>query len=158
MRKQILKNARGLKKRRTYTAGELLRALGIHRQTLQAWRDRGLSPISKDVRPWLYLGQTVKDFARRLHAKGKCHLEPDQFWCLKCKAARRSTRIGPQIGSSSSWIEVTRPTSIIEGVCEVCGCRIRRFGSRVVSPTTKRGSNQTRLNKTNKYDDFQLEH
>ena len=45
MRKQTLKNSRRLVGRRTYTAGELILILKIHRQTLRTWRKFGLAPI-----------------------------------------------------------------------------------------------------------------
>lgn len=129
MRRLILRRSRKLVGRRTYTAGELLKVLQVHRQTLRTWRGHGLTPISLDSRPWLYFGQSVKEFLSSQAQSRKCKLAPGEFYCLKCKAGRKSTAGGLGRIVSTKRVGKDRVSTILLGLCEVCGCKLRRVAS-----------------------------
>lgn len=140
MRKRILRLSRRLIGRRPYTGSELLLALGIHRQTLSAWRKAGLVPVDITLHPWLYLGRDVKEFLKRQKANQGGRLKPDEFWCLRCRAARRSIEGELRSIPSGKVLGNGNRSVMIQGICEQCGCKIRKAGSVVPGKQNSVGS------------------
>lgn len=164
MRKSTLKLVRQLRSRRSYTMKELAIALQVHRRTVQAWRLSGLKPIDDSDRPLLFMGSTVKEFLLCRWRSAKQPLNPDQFYCPRCRKAVTSDPsaitvidTGRQMGGGESSLH-------IHGICVECGCQLHRFSTRsrlfsawltlINTPAqgTRLGCGDNRVNSTNKQD------
>ena len=145
MRKQTLKNSRRLVGRRTYTAGELILILKIHRQTLRTWRKSGLAPIFTESRPWLYLGRTVKTFLKEQFAARQCKLGPGEFYCLRCKVPRGALPVSSQIVLSGKRLGGGKLAAMMLGECEKCGCKMCRAASIGSQVTKKEGASTNKV-------------
>jgi len=140
MRKQTLKNSRRLVGRRTYTAGELILILKIHRQTLRTWRKLGLAPIFTESRPWLYLGRNVKTFLKEQFTTCRCKLGPGEFYCLRCKVPRGAVPGSSQVVLSGKKLGGGKLAAMMMGECKKCGCKMCRAASIESQVTKKEGA------------------
>ena len=114
---------RVLRAARSYTFEEAASALGVSMGTVRAWAKNGL-PTMKAQRPYLILGEALKDFLLAKSARGRAALQPTELYCLSCKAARTP------MGMLVDCIPQTANTSRLMGLCEVCGGRCNRMISR----------------------------
>lgn len=99
-----------------YTTKELSECLGINEKTCLRWIENGLPIVPGRKNRILMLGSEIKDFLKRKDSKKKIKLKRNEFYCLKCKAARTAKR-----GS------IKRSQGQKTGVCRVCNgkmCRI----------------------------------
>lgn len=76
----------------SYTIKEMSGCLKINEKTCLRWIEKGLPIVSGGKRPILILGSDIKDFLRRKDSKKKIKLKRNEFYCLKCKAARNAKR------------------------------------------------------------------
>ena len=116
-------SVRAIKAARTYTIEEAAHALGITPATVRAWAKSGL-PVMRSRRPYLILGEALRDFLAARTKKAKAPLGRDQLYCLRCKAPR-----------IPMWLMVdcvsqTPNTARLVGLCEVCGGTCNRMISR----------------------------
>ena len=123
-------NPRALRAARTYTIEEAAVTLEVSIGTVRSWVRAGL-PLMSSKRPFLILGDTLRSFLQERAAGAKVKLQPDQLYCLTCKAARAP------MGQMVDWIPQTDKTARIVGLCEVCGgtsnrmigkCQFARIG------------------------------
>lgn len=114
---------RVLRASRCYTFEEAASALGVSMGTVRAWAKNGL-PTMKAQRPYLILGEAMKDFLRTRNAKRKSALQPVELYCLSCKAPRTP------MGMLVDCIPQTATTARLMGLCEVCGGTCNRMISR----------------------------
>lgn len=114
---------RVLRTARSYTFEEAASALGVSMGTVRAWVKHGL-PIMKAQRPYLILGEALKDFVRAKTEKGKVALQPTELYCLRCKAPRTP------MGMLVDCIHQTATTSRLMGLCGECGGTCNRMISR----------------------------
>jgi hypothetical protein len=127
MRRRIATRIRLIRRHRSYTSQELAKLLGVHSRSIQVWHAAGLQPIDERSKPYLFKGEVVKAFLRKLRKKCSCSLGPGQFYCPRCKSARFSrpeiVSLGPtkrEIGGGKMIVSWT-------GICIVCGCKLNRF-------------------------------
>jgi hypothetical protein len=76
-----------VKMNRTYIAAELVKLLGIHKNTVSNWQRDGLEAID-DGRPKLFHGSVVRAFLIRRNASRKRPCRPGTLFCLKCRQPR----------------------------------------------------------------------
>lgn len=114
---------RVLRAARSYTFEEAATALGVSMGTVRAWAKNGL-PTMKAQRPYLILGEALKDFLQAKTEKGQASLQPTELYCLSCKAPRTP------MGMLVDCIPQTATTSRLMGLCEVCGGICNRIISR----------------------------
>ncbi len=107
-------NPRAIKATRTYTVEEAAIALGVSIGTIRAWVKSGL-PLMKSRRPFLILGDALRDFLGNRAKVATVPLQPDQLYCPTCKAGRRP------MGLLVDCIPQTPKTARLFGLCEVCG-------------------------------------
>jgi len=120
----LLKN---IKTRESYTTKRISQDVNVHPRTVQEWYKEGLQPI-ENQRPYLVMGYEIKRFLEKKLQKHKCKLQPDEFYCTKCREAVRPT-------DNDVWIEISSRTIgnqgykalTVKGVCENCNSRINRF-------------------------------
>jgi len=130
LKRRVWKQSRRIKSRRSYTMKELAKLLGIHRRTVQAWRQKGLTPIDPDDKPLLFMGGEIRRFLAARRQAGRCPLQPDEFYCPRCRAARRSTPDSVQVEDTGRRMGECDSSLLIRGECIECGCRMNRFSTR----------------------------
>jgi hypothetical protein len=108
---------------RSYTLEEAATALGASHGTIRNWVKKGL-PIMKAQRPYLILGEALKDFLQDRAKSRKVELQPSELYCLTCKVARTP------FGMLVDCIPQTATTARLVGLCEVCGGTCNRMISR----------------------------
>ncbi|MFC4671975.1 helix-turn-helix domain-containing protein [Seohaeicola nanhaiensis] len=113
-------NSRVIRAARTYTIDEAATALGVSTGTVRSWVKAGL-PLMKSQRPFLILGDTLRSFLQDRAAGAKVTLQPDQLYCLTCKAARTP------MGHMVDCIPQTDKTARLLGLCDVCGGTCNRM-------------------------------
>lgn len=118
-----------LKLRRTYSIREVSIILGAHPHTVRSWQKAGMKPISPDVRPRLFFGKAVQDFLNNRRLKNKTKLLPDEFYCLRCRAATKSVPDDLRIEITENRIGLFDKQAIIHGICSVCGAACRRHST-----------------------------
>ncbi len=122
-------NHRLIKSKRSYSINEISSRLGINRKTCQRWlKNEGLKVIEKDANYLLIMGADLITFLKNKKAKRKTFLNPDEFFCIKCRKAVRArggsettVKTGKRIGKSN--LEQFKRT----GICGICGSKLNRF-------------------------------
>lgn len=117
-------NPRAIKAARTYTVEEAAIALGVSIGTIRSWVKSGL-PLMRSQRPFLILGDALRGFLEGRAKAAKAPLQPDQLYCLSCKAGRSP------MGLMVDCIPQTPKTARLLGLCEVCGGTCNRMISQV---------------------------
>jgi len=107
-------NVRKICKHRAYTVKELSGLLHINEKTCSRWIEQGLRTVS-DKKPFLILGDDLKEFHRNRKMKKKITLNRNQFLCLSCKDGRYAKR-------GSIVKTATRKTAL----CRVCNGKMSR--------------------------------
>ncbi|MCY1128022.1 helix-turn-helix domain-containing protein [Frigidibacter sp. RF13] len=108
---------------RSYTLEEAGTALGVSQGTIRNWVKKGLR-IMNAQRPYLILGEDLKEFRQTQLVKRKAALQPTQLYCLSCKAPRTP------MGMLVDCIPQTATTARLMGLCEACGGTCNRMISR----------------------------
>lgn len=116
-------NPRSIRAARPYTTEEAAEALGVSIGTVRSWVKAGL-PIMKSERPYLILGEQMRDYLQTRAGSMKTPLGPDQLYCFTCKAPR--TPLGLMVDLSAQ----TTKTARLTGLCDVCGGICNRMISR----------------------------
>jgi hypothetical protein len=111
---------RAIRSARTYTIEEAALTLGVTTGTIRNWVKVGL-PIMKAQRPFLILGDALKDFMQDRTKSGKEKLAPAQLYCLACKAGREP------MGLLVDCTLQTPSTARLTGLCGVCGGTCNRM-------------------------------
>lgn len=130
MRIRRIRNARHMRGRRSYTSKEIAKMLGVHPHTVRIWHKNGMTPIDPLDRPLLFLGSEIKRFLTARRQARKVILGPDQFYCPRCRAARNSNPGDIQVGFSGKRIGRDDESIIVQGVCQICSCRLFRFSTK----------------------------
>jgi hypothetical protein len=108
---------------------ELAELLGIHPRTVQAWRKGGLLPIDPEDKPLLFMGDEIKRFLARRRRARKHPLQPDQFFCPRCRLARSAVLDSVRVKDTGRRIGEADSSLWVQGVCRVCGCKVNRFAT-----------------------------
>lgn len=120
-------NLRLIKTRESYSTKRISQELGVHDRTVQEWYKEGLKPIEKKS-PYLVMGYELKRFLEERQQKRKCKLQPDEFYCTKCRHAVKSTANDVRLAILQQTIgKKSFKAIIIKGICEKCNLRINRF-------------------------------
>jgi len=119
-------NPRSIRAARTYTVEEAAAALGVSIGTVRTWAKSGL-PMMKSERPFLILGDSLRDFLSGRSAGGKAKLQPDQLFCFTCKAPRSP------MGLLVDIVPQTAKTARLMGLCDVCGGTCNRMISQTAT-------------------------
>ena len=117
-----------IKTRRAYTPAEIGSLLNIATSTVYRWMKEGLRPIKKNTNPLLIYGSELKRFLSGRRKDRRVQLQPDEFYCIKCREAKRADpsyvqvkKTGKQIGKENrAQVQKTAP-------CKDCGTTMRRF-------------------------------
>lgn len=106
-------NARLIKLHHTYSIEEIARTLGVHKNSVRGWRQRGLSPID-DLRPILFLGRSLREFLERERRAAKRPCPPGHLYCLRCRAPRP-----PALGMVDCTV-TSLASGNLKAICDAC--------------------------------------
>jgi hypothetical protein len=120
-------NPRAVKAARTYTMMDGADALGVSVGKVRGWIRQGL-PVMKTQRPYLILGDALRQFLEHRRGKAKAPLGPDQLYCLTCKQAQTP------LGMMADCLPMTPKTARLVGLCGVCSSTFSRLVSRADLP------------------------
>ena len=121
-------NPRLIKARRSYSFAEVAELYDVHLRTVQRWRTEGLS-VDESSRPFLVMGAALQEFLRARQKKRKHPLKPGEFFCPRCRCARRSVPGAFLMEITDKQLGKQCRLAFIRGICEVCGLRLQRFSS-----------------------------
>ncbi|MDB4020502.1 helix-turn-helix domain-containing protein [Planktomarina temperata] len=116
-------NPRAIKAARTYTVEEAAIVLGVSVGTIRSWVKSGL-PLMRSQRPFLILGDALRNFLKDRAKASRAPLREDQLYCLTCKAGRNP------MGLLVDCIPQTPKTARLLGLCNVCGGTCNRMISK----------------------------
>ncbi len=105
-----------------YTIPELANLLGVAVATVRSWIRAGL-PRLDDGKPYLLPGDEVRAWLKSRQATRKQKCQADEIYCLGCRSPRKP------VPGSVSILPRNRKTTMIKGICSVCGASICRGGS-----------------------------
>ncbi|WP_050605477.1 hypothetical protein [Ruegeria sp. 6PALISEP08] len=109
-----------VKASRTYDVLEATRALGRTPATIRNWIKDGLVVLASR-KPYLILGQAIRDYIRAKSASRKKALSQDEIYCLSCRAGRRP------LDMAVTRHFQTSKTCRINGICNACGAPMSRI-------------------------------
>ncbi|MEO6093440.1 MAG: helix-turn-helix domain-containing protein [Novosphingobium sp.] len=108
-----------VKLHRIYSASELARCCGVHKNTVRHWLANGLEAIGAG-RPMLFDGATVRAFLAKRNATRKRPCPPGTIYCFKCRQPQRP---------ALDMVEFTPhnpATGNLSALCEQCGTVMHR--------------------------------
>jgi hypothetical protein len=117
------RNPRLAKRDRNYSVGEVAALYKVHKNTVLAWRDAGLTPIADRRKPLLFLGSELSAFLQTRRAKNKRPLRPCQIYCVACHDVKE-----PAFGEAE-YLPLTLTSGNLRGLCPSCARLIHRRAS-----------------------------
>jgi len=134
-------NPQKIKARNSYTFAEISNIFGIHVRTVQCWKKQGLKVIHEKIRPYLVYGEDCRTFLREKRKKKKTKLLPGEFFCTKCKGARKSADNVLKTEFTSKKLGKYALMVFIKGNCEICNTVLTRFSSdKIIMEMLKSGT------------------
>lgn len=112
-------NPQQIKLHRSYSVSDLVKRLGVHKNTIRLWQRDGLKPIDAS-RPVLFSGEAVKAFLAKRNAGRKCPCPPGTLYCFRCREPRK-----PAYGELD-YFTVTPASGNLRAYCERCGGKMHR--------------------------------
>jgi hypothetical protein len=106
----------------SYTASELAKRLGVHKNTVRNWTRAGLPALSG--RPLLYHGGAVRAFLAASNANRRRPCPPGIFYCFRCRDRRK-----PALGLVD-YIDRPGGAGNLTAICESCGAIMNRRARR----------------------------
>ncbi|WP_417514754.1 helix-turn-helix domain-containing protein [Minwuia sp.] len=103
---------------RNYTVDEAARVLNRNKGTIRRWIANGL-PALTDQRPHLILGGDLIEFLKK-QRRPKVKCGPGEFYCLRCRASRRSALGMAEVVSRATY------SVNLRALCEACQAVMHR--------------------------------
>lgn len=139
-RKNRTHNGRLLKAKRAYSFADIAEKLETHVRTVQVWHKEGLKILEDHTRPFLVMGQDLRDFLKARLRSRKKPLKIGEFYCPRCREPRRSRPDRLAAQATQRRLGKTHKQVLLRGVCEVCDQSLLLFSSdRKAAEWTKNG-------------------
>lgn len=123
------RNPNLVKARHSYTFQEIAEVYKVHLRTVQNWRKKGLEILDETTKPYLVTGGEIKLFLKENKLKHKHPLKPGEFFCTKCKSARKSVPDNIFIEITNKRMGKMAKQVFIKGICEICNTSLFLFSS-----------------------------
>ena len=114
-------NYRLVKIHRSYTAEEVAKLFGIHKNTVHNWVKNGLATID-NKRPLLIIGNDLVDFLQKRRTKNKQTCKPGDHcvYCVRCRVPR------PAAENMAEYSPVNEKTGNLVAICPACDAIMNR--------------------------------
>lgn len=122
-------NIHRISKRKSYSVKETAELLSVHTRTVHLWLSKGLEMIERSF-PYLIYGEALADFLKARQIKRKSKLADDEFYCMSCHKPRKGILAKAQTIVTGKKIGIDKISIIRQSQCEVCGCKLNRFGAK----------------------------
>jgi hypothetical protein len=106
-------NHRLVKIHRNYTAEEVAKLFGSHKNTVRNWVKGGLATID-NKRPMLILGHVLIAFLKSRRAKHKQKCRPGELYCVRCRLPRFPAE------AMVEYSPVSEKVGNLSGICPDC--------------------------------------
>lgn len=106
---------RGIKGNKTYTVEELADVAGVSIPTVRNWLKIGMKRLD-DQRPTMIIGFQALEFINARKANSKKPMALGEFYCLRCKAARKP------LGGMADYAAISATGGRLKALCSVCEC------------------------------------
>ena len=107
---------------RSYTVSETVSLFNIHKNTVLNWLKNDLKSID-DRKPILILGSTLKEFLKKRNILNRKPCEPEEMYCLKCRA--------PRIPAEKivDYHPISNTTGRLKAICPSCNSIMNKYSS-----------------------------
>ena len=122
-------NPNRVRSKHTYTFLDISELFKRHIRTVQQWKERGLQVLDSTTKPYLVMGSDLIEFLKRERAKRRISLKDGEFYCSRCRDARKSIKDKFRIEETGRFLGKESKQVMIRGECEVCGNQLYRFSS-----------------------------
>lgn len=112
-------NPRRIKLHHSYTVEEASRTLGVHKNTVRAWRAKDLKPID-NRKPILFAGKDLRAFLEKANVGRKQPSPKGHFYCFRCRASRRPAM------DMVDYVPITAIAGNLKALCAECGTLMHR--------------------------------
>jgi hypothetical protein len=115
-------NTRRIKSNYCYSLHEITELFSIHISSVRNWIKEGL-PLIDTSRPYMVHGTDLITFIKKRQTKRKRPCKENEFFCLKCRAARTCL-------NNTIDLRIKSPTKVqLSGKCTICETSMYRAGS-----------------------------
>ena len=126
--------------RKLYTTKEVSSVIDCCLDTVGNMLKSGLSVVNPGSKPFLILGNDLKDFINKNNQKRKIKLSPTQFLCFKCKTIAESKPEKFSILFTRKKLGKNNMQVILKGECQKCSGTIHKFSTeKIVEDRVKSG-------------------
>jgi hypothetical protein len=112
-----------IKIHRSYTAVELARLLGVHKNSVRSWQKAGLAAMAGG-RPALFQGAAARAFLNARNKARKRPCPPGTIYCFRCREPRP-----PALGMVE-FVAAKHGAGDLRGLCGECGTLMHRRARR----------------------------
>jgi len=128
-KKKRNRNPNLIKEKHSYSFAEISEALNIHPRTVQSLRKQCLKVIDEAKKPYLVYGEVLKQFLKAKQQSQKHPLKAGEFFCPKCRCARKSRPENLTFEITHKKLGKTSRQAFIRGICEACNQPLLLFSS-----------------------------
>lgn len=121
-------NTRIIKLNYAYRLEKIADLYGIGKRTVYYWLKEGLQ-IVEGIYPYLVKGSELKRFLDKKQQDRKTKLAENEFFCTKCRQARKPLNNVVSLKYSGKTIGRGIKDFAIQGICEVCGTKLNRISN-----------------------------
>lgn len=107
---------------RNYTFEELAGVYGVHKNTVTQWVKKGL-PCLKEMRPFLIMGNDVRDYLQLQRVGKKQRCKPNELFCMRCKTPTQPAE------NFVEYLPISPTKGRLVGFCSHCDCVVNKFVS-----------------------------
>ena len=122
-------NVRVFRSKRAYSFAEIAEMLGTHIRTVQNLRKEGLPILEDGTKPFLVMGQDIRNFLTERVRKRRKPLKVGEFLCPRCRQPRKSRPEKLTVEITGRRLGPKYKQVLLRGVCEVCGLSLLLFSS-----------------------------
>ena len=120
-------NLREIIGKRCYSTEEIAELLGVHIQTVRAWKKEGLESIKPNAYPYLFLGSDIRLFLSTAMLKQKVKLAQGEFYCVRCRKAVKPSDY--TIIDRNIIIGKNKQSVFLRSICPDCKLKLNRFST-----------------------------